>query len=39
MTSLFVEQKSVDHCQDVIFDDDDEIIQVSSGGYHTLVLT
>ena len=26
MTSIFVEQKGIEHTQDVIFDDDDEII-------------
>lgn len=37
ITSLFVEEKSIE-TEDVIFDED-EIIHVSCGGYHTLVLT
>ena len=39
MTPLFVETSDIQHTQDVIFDDEDEIVQVSSGAYHTLVYT
>ena len=37
MTYLFIEEQSL-HQEDVIFDEDD-ILQVVSGGQHTLVLT
>ena len=37
ITSTFIEQKSIGEEEDVIFDED-EIVQVTSGGFHTLVL-
>jgi alpha-tubulin suppressor-like RCC1 family protein len=37
MTSIFIEQKSIGEEEDVIFDED-EIVQVSSGGFHSLFL-
>ena len=37
MTSIFIEQKSIGEEEDVIFDED-EIVQVSSGGFHSLFM-
>lgn len=37
MTSLLIEQKGLELTEDVLFDED-EITQVVSGGYHTLIL-
>ena len=40
ITELFIETKEIENeDKDVIFDDEDELVQVVSGGHHTMVLT
>ena len=39
ITGLFIEQKDIENDQKDIFFDEDEILQVVSGGHHTMVLT